>query len=837
MSNKMSFTPSAEFDASRKTYRMLGRFARVSSTTVLLVALSLRPAYSPRAQRAAQTPVNIEGVTAKPTRGGTTVVSVSADGPLNRVQTWTDDEGFHATMPYAARGGLKNLPPGVKVRQVGRSLELLVQTKPGANVTVQPNFNRLDLVVQGGTDPSRRSYDDQPTRAVAMPTQEHLEARRSEREQERPAVSSNVRTQRESRSAESAPVVSTQQSAPAQSQNGEHQSTAQTNQQTSAAPSQAQTAENQPAQTQQQQSSQQSLVPATDGSDAPANTAPSAVTTSLETPPQGGIISRLFSATGVAVMLLIGLVALFVVRKRRVAMEEMEEAGEKVKSPEVTDEEIHEESLDEFENAYLRKDAAQESEKEEQSSNGFFDRRKKGKKGRRTSDQQAAAQHASHANESNEQALEVRNPATPVLFGAYRVDQEVSKMVLGQPHRSDVLASRSTDDRRAIETSLIRCMMDEELEGDARQRARQALEDYGFVARESAALLLAHDAVDRASAARTLGEVGSPSALPFLLEALYDSEPIVRNQAVSSLGALKQPAAIGALLDLAWRHPEIPAPLLSRVLSACSLECERIEGELGFGDDEHHASIHDAFTGEITRFEPAAQVEALPEWLEDEELEEALSRLESVDVEARTAAARSLAQFQVQRAVEALKLMVMRDAEPSVRATAVNSLGAIGHESVFAPVMIAFADEAREVRAAAARSLSRLNFDRADAYVRLADSADAETMRQVALACIKGGMASQAVDRLASEDRRQAYEAFSLLAILAKANEVEPILFAIEHHDNMQVRLNAVKLLGMSGQPQILGALRHLAVRDHVPEKVRTTLLEVVYKIDQMQPA
>src|SRR5919202_5430932 len=133
MSNKMSFTPSAEFDASRKTRKMLGRFARVSSTTVLLVALSLRPAYSPRAQRAGQTPVNIEGVTAKPTRGGTTVVSVSADGPLNRVQTWTDDEGFHATMPYAARGGLKNLPPGVKVRQVGRSLELLVQTKPGAN--------------------------------------------------------------------------------------------------------------------------------------------------------------------------------------------------------------------------------------------------------------------------------------------------------------------------------------------------------------------------------------------------------------------------------------------------------------------------------------------------------------------------------------------------------------------------------------------------------------------------------------------------------------------------------------------------------------------------------
>ena len=53
---------------------------------------------------------------------------------------------------------------------------------------------------------------------------------------------------------------------------------------------------------------------------------------------------------------------------------------------------------------------------------------------------------------------------------------------------------------------------------------------------------------------------------------LHDNDSVVRNQAVSSLGSLKMPAAIGALLDIARRHPDIPASLLSETLSACSVE-------------------------------------------------------------------------------------------------------------------------------------------------------------------------------------------------------------------------------------------------------------------------
>jgi len=150
--------------------------------------------------------------------------------------------------------------------------------------------------------------------------------------------------------------------------------------------------------------------------------------------------------------------------------------------------------------------------------------------------------------------------------------------------------------------------------------------------------------------------------------------------------------------------------------------------------------------------------------------------------------------------------------------------------------VMAFGDEAREVRAAAARSLSRMSFDRAEGYVRLIESADGETLRRVAVSCIKAGMVAQAIDRMISEDRRLAYEAFSLLSLLAKAGEIEPMLTAIAEHGEVNVRLALIRLLGTTGQPEVATELRHLAVRDGMPEKVRSALMEVLYKMDQALP-
>ncbi len=245
---------------------------------------------------------------------------------------------------------------------------------------------------------------------------------------------------------------------------------------------------------------------------------------------------------------------------------------------------------------------------------------------RRSEDQAALSVRQSNEPASGPAATEMDSG-----FGAYRVDQEVSKLVIGKPHRLDVMASRAADDRRAIEASLVKALNTFETDEDGKQRAREALQDYGFLAHQSAILLMGRDAWQRSSAARMLGEVRSPASLPFLSEALHDTDIVVRNQAVASLGRLKLPTAIGALLDIAQRHPDIPTPLLSEALSACSvdtlpfLDLPSFEPAFALDNKAHEkrsATGFAAFTG-------------LPDGSDDPALADVLKQLQDEDAHTR----------------------------------------------------------------------------------------------------------------------------------------------------------------------------------------------------------
>ncbi|HEX8843708.1 MAG TPA: HEAT repeat domain-containing protein [Pyrinomonadaceae bacterium] len=789
------------------------KIARTISVSLLLLGIALMPMVSPFAQKRKEGPYRITGVSSRKTASGT-IVTVAADAPLTRTQTWQDEEGFHMSLPDASPGSIGGLPRGVTVRNLGKSLEIVVAVKPGAGVTVDPQSNRLNLIVNGNVDgsqggaqlepPSRKSRAEES----AEPSYEYTPPVRQPREARLPGAAAPAESLPSGRE-----FVQPQSAASAQFPPNAQGAGAAPNGLTPAAP----TAAAPPSVETTQQ-----LVPAAEQGIVPPGETPASQEPAV--PPQmtittqesGGIFSYLFSFTGVLVLLLVGFLALMVVRKRQ-----NNEA-----SPDLKEEKSEELALEVIPSALPS--LPEERPKKERR-----------KWSRRKSDQAlvkpnvAVNPEAELVIEKGPSEKRVVAPVQPALFGAYRVDQEVGKLVLGQPHRLDVLSSRAPDDRRAIETSLLKALNSPEAGEEGQRKAREALEEYGFVARQCASLLLAHNAYDRASSARVLGDIGAQSSMPFLLEALYDSETIVRTEAVSSLGALKMPSAIGALLDMSRRHPEIPSALITKALNACTFDCLDIFDSsmpalplLEAGDDF-------AYTGEITHLDPAAAVEELPEWFEDEELSEALARLQETDVEARASAARRLAQFHVQRSVEALAAIAANDPESVVRAAAVTSLGEIEHETVFAPVIVAFGDEAREVRAAAARSLSRMSFDRAEGYVRLIETADALTLQKVAQACIKAGMVGQAIDRLISEDRRLAYEAFSLISLLAKSGEVEPLVDAICEHPEVNVRLALIRLLGTTGEPAIATTLRHLAVRDGLPEKVRSALLEIVYKMDQ----
>lgn len=701
--------------------------------------------------------------------GGTTVL-IAADGSLGRAQTWHDSEGYHVVIPNTAAANSLKTARGLKVRRIGTSLEIVAHTKPGAAVNVQSFDNKLQLSIEGKLNTRFSDSDSAPVAASSDEPGTYREPQYW------------VPPQSGSQHSISSPVGDLASKSVTSSAETAHNST---NWNPQMGPQASAPAASQPAQA------------------ADASLAPSEIEIQ---PEDDGMVASVFSGSSVFVVMALGLFGLLVSRKLR-------SRQVVVAAKDETESELDDQLLDMAAGNALNKSVPSQSLVKSGPSD-----RSQGSNGSPALSRQPSAR------------MQVAGPTS--LFGAYRIDQEVGKLVYGQAHRIDVLSSRAIDDRRAIEASLIKSVNSTDLDDNGRRKAREALEEYGFVARQCAALLLAPDAFERTSAARALGEIRSAASLPFLLEGLYDSEPIVRNQAVMSIGELRLPAAIGALLDIARTHPDVPSGLLSRTLSACSVE------GLDFFDavmpePSLLGGAHDDIVEQITHLEPTGSVEELPESSDDELLTQALSLVASSDVQERAEALKALVQFRVKSAVEAMAMVARNDAEPNLRSVAISSLGAINHESVFPSILIGMADEAREVRAASARSLNRLSFDRSEAYVRVIETSDEATIDQVAKACVQAGIVSQNLDRLASSDHRQAYETFSLICLLAKAKINQPVLDAISDHANTDVRIKAVHLLACTGQPEIADQLRELAVKDGMREDVKTALLEALYKLEQ----
>ena len=832
----------------RHTRVSLKALLRAASAATLGVLIAFCSSDAPRAQRLSEPEVKVTGVAARQS-GDTATVTISADSSLTRAQTWQDADGrFHVVLPKG-QTALRNsgAPGNVKIQRVGDSLEIIVPAKPGSRVTVQPNFNRLDLVVSGGLQDGREPAHSAPG-----------ETAWAEQGTDDGSAGSSGRQARAERLRRAEAIlngtgkgVAAPKDGAARAGEGQARGEALAPSPSNVVAPQVNVAGGAP--------SNQTADPPAAGAGVAAQNAPAAndknaqnADASTATPKQASAAqgSSVVSAGGLAGVLGVaglGVVGLFVYRRRR-GVEVAQPGGQSVALVKAEKKSLSLKSklgLKSGNRAKAEADAPGEGGDRRRGGDrrmidrGTPDRRQPNVKPEKVGmhQPQASAEAGAEKPGAKPAARPAVSPSVPsVLFGAYRVEQEVVRLAAGEAHAIDVLASRATDDRRAVETSLIKVMRAPESGEDARRRVRRALEEYGFVARQSASLLLAPDAYERASAAKVLGEVQSASSLPFLLEALYDPESVVRTEVVASLGALRLPRAIGPLIDMARRYPEMPADMLRPALNACSVETL----ELGLQhepEDEHPFTFSPAgFTGEIMGLEPPEAVEVLPEWLEDDTLADALERLNSIDVEARTLAAQSLAQFQVQRAVDALAAMSATDRAPVVRAAAVTSLGVVNHESVFAPVLMALADDAREVRAAAARALSRLSFNRADAYVRVIETTDAQTARGVARACVKAGLAAQAVDRLTSEDRRQAYESFALLALVVKAGEVGLALDAIANHADVEVRLALLKLLLMMGRPaELIEPLRRLAARDRMPPRLREQLLEAIARIEGVE--
>jgi hypothetical protein len=84
-------------------------------------------------------------------------------------------------------------------------------------------------------------------------------------------------------------------------------------------------------------------------------------------------------------------------------------------------------------------------------------------------------------------------------------------------------------------------------------------------------------------------------------------------------------------------------------------------------------------------------------------------------------------------------------------------------------------------------------------FNRALEEASAERRRNIGGAIAASGLATEAISNLASENRQDTYTALSILFVMAKTGEVEPLVRALEEHKTDEIGKAVTKLLTLSG--------------------------------------
>ena len=235
----------------------------------------------------------------------------------------------------------------------------------------------------------------------------------------------------------------------------------------------------------------------------------------------------------------------------------------------------------------------------------------------------------------------------------------------------------------------------------------------------------------------------------------------------------------------------------------------------------------------IDALEPAHSFEKLP-LSNDPALVSAIEQTQDEfeeDETVRELAVRILNAFKTRNSVEALSQVALYDLSANLRSKAVTILSEFDHESVFSTILIAGADPTREVRAAAARALTRLSCNRADAWTRIIETEEEGRMVQAARAAIEGDMVERTFSRLVHSDRKFAYEGFTLLALLIKANETEAIFKALENHDDLNVRRAILHVIKIMKNQKALEGLYTLLERKSLPLELQEEIDKTIEEI------
>jgi hypothetical protein len=145
--------------------------------------------------------------------------------------------------------------------------------------------------------------------------------------------------------------------------------------------------------------------------------------------------------------------------------------------------------------------------------------------------------------------------------------------------------------------------------------------------------------------------------------------------------------------------------------------------------------------------------------------------------------------------------------DPVIRAAALRELAQSGSADAFALIVQSFDDHSVEVRNAAACALRDLEpYRPGETFTRALDGASTERRQSIGSAIATSGLAAEAIEALRGDNREDTYNALCLLLAMANTGELQPLVQAVEAHQDVEVRRAAVKLLTLAGQQEVAGA-------------------------------
>jgi HEAT repeat protein len=142
----------------------------------------------------------------------------------------------------------------------------------------------------------------------------------------------------------------------------------------------------------------------------------------------------------------------------------------------------------------------------------------------------------------------------------------------------------------------------------------------------------------------------------------------------------------------------------------------------------------------------------------------------------------------------------LNSVDPYKRAAAVAELARSRPQDAFALITSCFDDHSAHVRNAAARALRKLEPSRTvDLFNRALEEASPERKRNIGGAIAASGVATEAIENLVGENREDTYSALSILFVMAKTGEIEPLNRALLEHPDDEIGKAVTKLLTLSG--------------------------------------